>query len=114
MPSPIVVSESDVVNTFANLEIELRGVIRRQLRGSPHREDAARIGVEIVTLIQARWDNAPSLKHWWTQMQGEDLSSVPLNDLYDRLRDLGVDVEKVLERRRSTIQVADLVNSDHR
>lgn len=96
MPSPIVVSESDVVNTFANLEIELRGVIRRQLRGSPYREEATRIGVEIVTLIQARWDNAPSLNHWWTQMQGEDLSTVQLNDLYDRLRDLEVDVEKVL------------------
>lgn len=96
MPSPIVVSESDVVNTFSNLEIELQAIIRRQLRRTPYKEEAARIALEIVTLVQTRFDNAPSLRHWWNQMQGDDLSNIPLNDLYDRLKDLGVDVEKVL------------------
>ena len=96
MPSPIVVSETDVVNTFSNLETELRSIIRRQLRRTPHKEEADRIAVEIVTLVQTRFDNAPSLRHWWNQMQGNELSTVPLNDLYNRLNDLGVDVEKVL------------------
>jgi hypothetical protein len=96
VPSPIVVSEEDVVNTFKNLGIELRGLIRRQLRGTPHQDQGERIAKEIITLVQARWDNAPSLNHWWGQMQGADLSAVPLNNLYDRLKDLGVDVEKVL------------------
>lgn len=96
MPSPRVVSESDVVNTFNNLEIELQNIIRRELRGTPQREESVLIAKEIVTLIQVRWDNAPSLHHWWTQMQGRDLSTIPLNDLYDRLHHLGVDVEKVL------------------
>lgn len=96
MPSPIVVSESDVVNTFASLEAELSAVIRRQLRGSPHRTEGQRIAEEIISLVRARWDNAPSLNHWWTQMHGADLSAVALNDLYDRLKDLKVDVEKVL------------------
>jgi SRSO17 transposase len=96
MPSPRVVSESDVVKTFANLEIELRRLIRRQLRGTPHREEGGRIAEEIVTLVRVRWDNAPSYNFWWTQMQGADLSSVSLNNLYKRLEDLKVDVEKVL------------------
>lgn len=96
MPSPIVVSEEDVVKTFANLEHELRAIVRRQLRGTPHREEASRIADEIVTLVQTRWDNAPSLHDWWTQMQGADLSTVRLNALYERLADLGVNVESVL------------------
>lgn len=96
MPSPSVVAESDVIKTFVSLETELRGVIRRQLRGTPYRQEGARIAEEIVALVRSRWDNAPSLYHWWTQMQGEDLSTVALNALYGRLHDLGVDVEKVL------------------
>jgi len=39
VPSPIVVSESDVVNTFSNLEAELRTILRRQLRRTPHKEE---------------------------------------------------------------------------
>ena len=96
MPSPIVVSESDVVNTFHNLEVELRGIIRRQLRGRVARETGARIAEEIVTLIRSRWDNAPSLLNWWQQMRGGDQSAVPLNSLYARLRDLGVSPDRVL------------------
>lgn len=96
MPSPIVVSESDVVNTFANLEVELRAIIRRQLRGTPYREEAGRIAEEIVTHVRMRWDNAPSIHDWWTQMQGADLSTIPLNSLYDRLEDLGVNIKRVL------------------
>lgn len=96
MPGPSVVAESDVVNTFHNLEVELRGVVRRQLRGSVHREEGVRIAEEIVTLIRSRWDNAPSLHHWWWEMHGAEMSAVPLNSLYDRLRDLGVPVDRML------------------
>jgi SRSO17 transposase len=96
MPSPTVVSERDVVNSFVNLETELRGLIRRQLQRTPHREEGDRIAEEIVTLVRARLDNAPSINFWWSQMQGADLCAVPLNSLYERLKDLKVDVEKVL------------------
>lgn len=96
MPSPIVISDSDVVNIFDNLEVELRGIIRRQIRGSVQREKGARLAEEIVTLVRSRWDNAPSFHHWWTQMNGADLSIVSLNSLYDRLADLGVKVDRVL------------------
>lgn len=96
MPSPIVANEHDVINIFSNLEVELQSIIRRQLRGSVHREQGVMIAEEIVGLVRSRWDNPPSLHHWWTQMHGADLSSVPLNNLYDRLSDLGVKVDRVL------------------
>ena len=96
MPSPIVVNESDVVNIFENLEVELRSIIRRQLRATVHREEGARIAEEIVSLVRIRWDNPPSIHHWWTQMHGAALSTVPLNNLYDRLADLGVKIDQVL------------------
>lgn len=96
MPSPIVISESDVVNIFDNLEVELRGIIRGQLRGRVRREEGAKLVEEIVTLVRSRWDNAPSIRYWWTQMNGADLSMVPLNSLYDRLADLGVKIDRVL------------------
>ena len=96
MPSPVVVNEADVVNVFANLEVELRRIILRQLRGTVHREEGARLAEEIVTLVRCRWDNAPSIHHWWTQMNGVDQSSIPLNSLYDRLADLGLKIDRVL------------------
>jgi hypothetical protein len=96
VPSPIVANEEDVINVFANLEVELRAIVRRQLRGSVHREHGVRICEEILTLVRSRWDNPPSLHHWWTQMHGADLSAVGLNSLYDRLADLGIKVDRVL------------------
>lgn len=99
MPSPSVrqlPDDVDVVAVFADLERELRKVIRRQLRGTPHRAAGERIAEEIVTLVRSRWDDAPSLHLWWNQMNGVDWSSVGLNSLYARLRDLGVDVRKIL------------------
>ena len=96
MPSPIVINEAEVVKTFDNLEIELRKVIRREVRDLRHREAGGRIADELVALVRSRWDNAPSLHHWWTQMDGGDFGSVPLNSLYDRLDDLGVSVDRVL------------------
>ena len=54
MPSPIVISESDVVNIFDKLEVELRGVTRQQIRGSVRRERGARLAEEIVTLVRSR------------------------------------------------------------
>ena len=96
MRSRIVISEGDVVNIFENLEIELRRIVRRQLRDSARREEAVRLADEIVSLVRSRWDNAPSLDAWWNQMDGADLSFVPLNSLYRRLADLGVDVERLL------------------
>lgn len=96
MPSPIVVAEDDVVNVFANLEVELRRAIRRELRRSPYRDDGVRIAEEIVTLIRSRWDNAPSLLYWWQQMNGAEQSLVPLNGLYARLRSIGVPLKRVL------------------
>jgi hypothetical protein len=85
-----------VVKTFSNLELELRAIIRQQVRGSIPREQGTRLAEEIVTLVRSRWDNAPSLHHWWTQMHGADLSAVPLNSLYERLGELGVEVKQVL------------------
>lgn len=96
MPSQIVVPEDEVVNVFANLEVELRRVIRRELRGTAQREQAVRIAEEIVTLIRSRWDNAPSLRYWWQQMNGADQSHVPLNSLYARVQRLGVPLDRVL------------------
>lgn len=96
MPSRIVVSDVEVVNVFNNLEIELRRVIRRQLRGSPHQPEGARIAEEIVSLVRSRWEDAPSLRYWWFLMDGADQSTAPLNDLYARLHDLGVPVDRVL------------------
>ena len=96
VPSPRVVSESDVVNTFDNLEVELCRFICRQLRGSTGQDEGMSIAMEIVTLVRCRWDNAPSLYHWWAQMDGESFSTVGLNRLYQRLQDLGVDVARVL------------------
>jgi hypothetical protein len=55
-----------------------------------------RIAEEIVTLVRCRWDNAPSLRHWWQEMNGADQSHVPLNSLYARMQDLGVPLDRVL------------------
>ena len=66
MPSPIVVNEIDVVNVFANLEVELRAVIRRQLRGTVNREEGARLAEEIVLRcaeVEPRLGDARVLEH---------------------------------------------------